>query len=66
MSGQSNPDFISRGSFWPWHAELAMRNGIMMRQPVQWVLKTAILGTGAPLCHFEILSLNESECIDDE
>lgn len=34
---------------------------IVMRQPVKRVLKTAILGTCAPACHFEMLSLYKSE-----
>lgn len=34
---------------------------IVMRQPVKRVLKTAILGTCAPACDFEMLSLYKSE-----
>ncbi|MBI4985134.1 MAG: NAD(P)H-dependent oxidoreductase [Rhodocyclales bacterium] len=34
---------------------------IVMRQPVKRVLKTALLGTCAPACRFEMLSLYKSE-----
>ena len=37
---------------------------IVMRQPVKRVLKTAILGTCAPACHFEMLSLYKSERLE--
>jgi len=39
---------------------------IVMRQPVKRVLKTAILGTCAPACHFEMLSLYKSEHLDGQ
>lgn len=38
---------------------------LVMRQPVKRVLKTAILGTCAPNCQFEMLSLHKSERLDD-
>lgn len=34
---------------------------LLMRQPVRRVLKTALLGTCAPACRFEMLSLYEAE-----
>lgn len=37
---------------------------IVMRQPVKRVLKTAILGTCARACHFEMLSLYKSERLE--
>lgn len=37
---------------------------LVMRQPVKRVLKTAILGTCAPNCQFEMLSLYNSERLD--
>ena len=37
---------------------------IVMRQPVKRVLKIAILGTCAPACHFEMLSLYKSERLE--
>jgi hypothetical protein len=36
-----------------------------MRQPVKRVLKTAILGTCAPHCHFEMLSIYKSERLNE-
>jgi hypothetical protein len=36
-----------------------------MRQPVKRVLKTAILGTCAPNCRFEMLSIYKSERLSD-
>jgi len=38
---------------------------LVMRQPVKRVLKTAILGTCAPNCHFEMLSIYKSERLSD-
>jgi NAD(P)H dehydrogenase (quinone) len=38
---------------------------LVMRQPVKRVLKTAILGTCAPNCQLEMLSLYKSELLDD-
>jgi putative NADPH-quinone reductase len=38
---------------------------LVMRQPVRRVLKSAILGTCAPNCQFEMLSLYKSEQLDD-
>jgi len=38
---------------------------LVMRQPVKRVLKTAILGTCAPNCQFEMLSLYRSEHLND-
>jgi NAD(P)H dehydrogenase (quinone) len=38
---------------------------IVMRQPVKRVLKTAILGTCASACHFEMLSFYKSERLED-
>jgi putative NADPH-quinone reductase len=38
---------------------------LVMRRPVNRVLKTAILGTCAPNCHFEMLSLYKSELLND-
>ena len=38
---------------------------LVMRQPVKRVLKTAILGTCAPNCELEMLSLYRSELLDD-
>ena len=38
---------------------------LVMRQPVKRVLKTAILGTCAPKCQFEMLSLYKSELLKD-
>lgn len=38
---------------------------LLMRQPVKRVLKTAILGTCAPNCHFEMLTLYKSERLSD-
>lgn len=43
----------------PWWADR-----LVMRQPVKRVLKTAILGTCAPACDFEMLSLYRSERLD--
>ncbi|MCX7173502.1 MAG: NAD(P)H-dependent oxidoreductase [Proteobacteria bacterium] len=37
---------------------------IVMRQPVKRVLKTAILGTCASACHFEMLSIYKSERLE--
>jgi NAD(P)H dehydrogenase (quinone) len=37
---------------------------LMMRQPVKRVLKTAILGTCAPACNFEMLSLHKAERLE--
>lgn len=37
---------------------------IVMRQPVKRMLKTAILGTCAPACDFEMLSLYQSERLE--
>lgn len=34
---------------------------LLMRQPVKRVLKTALLGTCAPACRFEMLSLHKAE-----
>jgi putative NADPH-quinone reductase len=38
---------------------------LVMRQPVKRVLKTAILGTCAPNCRFEMLSIYKSERLSD-
>jgi NAD(P)H dehydrogenase (quinone) len=38
---------------------------LVMRQPVKRVLKIAILGTCAPNCHFEMLSIYKSERLRD-
>lgn len=38
---------------------------LVMHQPVKRVLKTAILGTCAPACHFEMLSIYKSQSLDD-
>lgn len=38
---------------------------LVMRQPVKRVLKTAILGTCAPNCRFELLSIYNSERLSD-
>jgi putative NADPH-quinone reductase len=38
---------------------------LVMRQPVKRVLKTAILGTCAPNCRFEMLSIYKSENLSD-
>lgn len=39
---------------------------LLMRQPVKRVLKTALLGTCAPVCRFEMLSLYKAECLSGE
>ncbi len=36
---------------------------LVLRQPVKRVLKTALLGTCAPACHFEMLSLYKAESL---
>jgi putative NADPH-quinone reductase len=38
---------------------------LVMRRPVKRVLKNAILGTCAPNCQFEMLSLYKSELLDE-
>ena len=38
---------------------------LIMRQPVKRILKTAILGTCAPACQFEMLTLYRSEQLND-
>jgi putative NADPH-quinone reductase len=38
---------------------------LVMRRPVRRVLKTAILGTCAPKCQFEMLSLYKGELLND-
>lgn len=43
----------------PWWVD-----GLVMRQPVKRVLKTAILGTCAPACGFEMLSMHKAERLE--